>query len=39
MSGFEHFIYMLGTYTFAIAVPAITFWLVGIIERPKGRRK
>ena len=38
MTGFEHFIYLLGAVTFAAAVPAFTFWLTDRIEHPRCRR-
>lgn len=36
---FEHFIYMFGAVSFAIAVPATAFWLVSRIEHPRRTRK
>ena len=35
MSGFEQFIYMFGAVSFACAVPAVAFWIVGRIEGRK----
>lgn len=39
MTGFEHFIYMLGAVTLAGAVPAAMFWIIGKVEQPERRRK
>lgn len=39
MSGFETFIYVLGSLTFATGCTAAAFWLIDRIERPRGCRK
>ena len=37
MNGFENFIYMFGAVAFAVAIPAIMFWVINRIERPRWR--
>ena len=39
MTGFENFIYMLGMYTFVIGGTSLLFWVVHLIEHPRGRKK
>lgn len=35
MSGFEQFIYALGSVVFSATVPAAMFWVIGRLERRK----
>lgn len=37
MTGFDSFIYMLGTLTFAFMITSSLFYLVYLIERPSRR--
>lgn len=39
MTGFESFIYYLGSITFAVAVTAAAFWLIDRVERPRRARR
>jgi hypothetical protein len=39
MTGFETFIYVLGSLTFAIACTAAAMWLIDRIEHPRGCRR
>ena len=38
MTGFQIFIYLLGSLTFAISCTAVAFALIDRIERPRRRR-
>ena len=38
MSGFEQFIYALGSIVFASAIPAAMFWVIGRLERTERKR-
>ena len=39
MSGFETFIYILGCVTFSVAITTAVFFVIGVIERPRGKRR
>lgn len=38
MTGFEQFVYVLGCFVIAGAVPATMFWVIGLLERPRRKR-
>ena len=38
MSGFEHFLFMLGAITFAGSVTGFVFCVVGLMEKPRRRK-
>ena len=35
MTGFESFIYALGSLTFSVAVAGVLLWGIGLVDRPR----